>query len=113
MITSYIPYLGAILSGTFAALVALGAGGVVDAVIILGVILGLQNILDPIISNYVTSDKLQLHPIVTLVTTMSGGILFGALGATLASPLTAVLLDVQKQVQAYQAEPQAKGDQDQ
>ena len=113
MVTAYIPYLGAILSGAFAALVALGAGGVVDAVIILGVILGLQNILDPIVSNYVTSDKLQLHPIVTLVTTMGGGILFGALGATLANPLTAVLLDVREQVQTYRAKQQTNGDQDQ
>lgn len=106
LVTSYIPYLGAIISGAFAALVALGAGGVVDAAIILGVILGLQNVMDPIISNYVTSDKLQLNPIVTLVTTLGGGILFGALGATLANPVTAVLLDARKQVEAYRVEQQ-------
>lgn len=106
MITSYIPYLGAILSGAFAALVALGAGGVVDAAIILGVILGLQNIMDPIISNYITSDKLKIHPIVTLITTMAGGILFGALGATLANPITAVLLDTRQQVEKYRVEQQ-------
>jgi len=106
MITSYIPYLGAILSGTFAALVALGAGGVADAAIILGVILGLQNIMDPIISNYITSDKLKMHPIVTLITTMAGGILFGALGATLANPITAVLLDTRQQIEEYRVEQQ-------
>lgn len=109
MITSYIPYLGAIISGAFAALVALGAGGVLDAAIILGVILVMQNVMDPIITNYVTSDKLQLNPIVTLLTTMAGGILFGALGAILASPLTALLLDVQKQIDAYRAKHQAEG----
>ena len=113
LITAYIPYLGAILSGVFAALVALGSGGVVDALIILGVILGLQNIADPIISNYVTSDKLKLHPIVTLMTTIGGGILFGALGAILANPITAVVLDVQQRVQAYHAEQQTTGNQDQ
>ena len=106
MVTSYIPYLGAIISGAFAALVALGAGGVVDAAIILGVILGLQNIMDPIISNYITSDKLKIHPIVTLITTMAGGILFGALGATLANPITAVLLDTRQQVEQYRVEQQ-------
>jgi predicted PurR-regulated permease PerM len=109
MVTSYIPYLGAIISGTFAALVALGAGGVVDAVIIIGVIVGLQNIMDPIITNSVTSDKLEMNPIVTLLTTLGGGILFGALGATLASPVTAVLIDAREQVQAYQAEQQDSG----
>ena len=106
LITAYIPYLGAILSGTFAALVALGAGGLVDAVIILVVILGLQNIMDPIISNYITSDKLKIHPIVTLITTIGGGILFGALGATLANPITAVLIDARKQVEEYRVAQQ-------
>ena len=113
MVTSYIPYLGAILSGTFAALVALGAGGVVDAVIIIGVIVGLQNILDPILSNYVISDKFEMNPIVTLLTTLGGGILFGALGATLAAPVTAVLIDARQQTQIYQAKKQAHGNQGQ
>jgi predicted PurR-regulated permease PerM len=108
MITAYIPYLGAVISGTFAALVALGAGGVTDAVIILVVIFGLQNIVDPIITNYMASDKLEMHPIVTLVSTLAGGILFGALGATLASPLTAVLIGARKEVQVYQAKQQAE-----
>jgi predicted PurR-regulated permease PerM len=107
MITSYIPYLGAILSATFAALVALGAGGVTDAAIIVGVILGLQNIMDPIIANRITSDKLQMNPIVTLLTTLGGGILFGALGATLASPITAVLLEARSEAQLYHAKQQA------
>lgn len=106
LITAYIPYLGAIVSGAFAVLVALGSGGLLDAVIILAVIVGLQNILDPIVSNSATSSKLSLHPIVTLITTLAGGILFGALGAMLANPLTAVLLEAQKQVQTYRIEHQ-------
>lgn len=120
LITSYIPYLGAIISAMFAALVALGAGGVTDALIIIGAIIGLQNIIDPIITNHIASDKLEMHPIVTLVTTLGGGILFGALGAMLANPITAVLLDAQKQIQAYRpdlptggapSQPQQEGQQ--
>ncbi len=111
MVTSYIPYLGAFLSSAFAALVALGAGGVTDAVIIIVVIVALQNILDPVISNYVTSDKLEMHPIITLVTTLAGGILFGALGAMLVNPVTAVLMDARARLLAYHAEQQTGGDQ--
>jgi predicted PurR-regulated permease PerM len=111
MITAYIPYLGAVISATFAVLIALGAGGVTDAVIILVVIFGLQNIVDPIITNYLASDKLEMHPIVTLVTTLGGGILFGAMGATLASPLAAVLIAARKKVQSYRADQQPDGDQ--
>ncbi|MCB0196341.1 MAG: AI-2E family transporter [Anaerolineae bacterium] len=101
MATAYIPYLGAIISGAFAALVALGAGGLTEALIILAVIVLMQNIIGPILAVYVASDKLQMNPIVTLLTTLGGGILFGALGATMAAPLTAVLIDAQKQTQAY------------
>ena len=113
LVSCYIPYLGAIISSIFAALVALGAGGPRDAIIIIVAIIGLQNIIDPIISTYMASDKLKLHPIVTLVTTLSGGILFGALGATLANPVAAILIDARKQVQTAQAEPMDDGTSDQ
>lgn len=101
MVTAYIPYVGAIVSTIFAALVALGAGSVSDAVIIVVVIMVLQNVLDPIITNYFASDKLEMHPIVTLVTTLGGGILFGGLGATLASPIVAALIGARKEIQTY------------
>jgi predicted PurR-regulated permease PerM len=111
LVTAYIPYLGAIVSGTFAALVALSAGGVVDAVIVLGVILILQNVVGPIIANNVASDKFEMNPMVTLLTTLTGGILFGALGAMLASPLTAVLIRTRKQARVYRTQQQADGNQ--
>jgi predicted PurR-regulated permease PerM len=63
--------------------------------------------MDPIIANRITSDKLQMNPIVTLLTTLGGGILFGALGATLASPITAVLLEARSEAQLYHAKQQA------
>lgn len=103
MATAYIPYLGAIISGAFAALVALGAGGVADAVIIIVVITVLQNVVGPIIAINVASNKFEMNPIITLLTTLGGGILFGALGATLSAPLTAVLIEAHKEVQAYDA----------
>lgn len=102
MITSYIPYLGAILSAAFAALVALGTGNATDAVIIIVVIVILQNILDPIISNKIASDKLEMNPIVSLITTMGGGVLFGALGSILASPIVAALIQARKEIQSYE-----------
>ena len=98
LITCYIPYLGAIVSALFAGLVALGAGGVWEAVVVVAVIVIMQNIVDPIITNYKASDELDMNPIVTLVSTLVGGILFGALGATLASPLAAVMINVRAKI---------------
>ncbi|MCB0166277.1 MAG: AI-2E family transporter [Anaerolineae bacterium] len=101
MATAYIPYLGAIISGAFAALVALGAGGVADAAIILATIVIMQNVVGPVVAVTVASGKLEMNPIVTLLTTLGGGILFGALGATLAAPFTAVIINARKQTQDY------------
>ncbi len=104
LITCYIPYLGAIVSASFAALVALGAGGVWDAVIVVAVILVMQNFVDPIITNYKASDELEMNPIVTLTSTIAGGILFGALGATLASPIAAVMIKIHERINGYAAD---------
>lgn len=101
MITSYIPYLGAIFSGAFASLVALAAGGLADGLIVLAVVLILQNVIQTIVQNKLASERLQLHPIVTFLTTIGGGILFGAFGAILANPVTAVVLEGWKRLQGY------------
>jgi predicted PurR-regulated permease PerM len=108
LITCYIPYLGAIVSATFAGLVALGAGGVWEAAIVIAVILVMQNFVDPIITNYKASDELEMNPIVTLLSTIGGGILFGALGATLASPIAAVMINMHAKLKGYDENPETE-----
>jgi predicted PurR-regulated permease PerM len=101
LITCYIPYIGAFVSGAFAGLVALGAGGVGEAAIVLLVILFFQNIAGPVVGNYVASDQLKMNPLVALLSTMAGGILFGGLGAMLAAPVTAVLIRIHKRLRLH------------
>lgn len=101
MITSYIPYIGAIVSGVFAFLVALGSGSFVDALVVLAVVLVVQNVVQTVIQNQLASDQLQMHPLATLLATFVGGGLFGLLGATLSTPLVALLWNVQKQVREF------------
>lgn len=91
MVTSYIPYLGAIFSGAFAFLVALGSGGLEKALVVLAVVLIVQNVVQTVIQNKLASERLKLHPIVTFTTVIGGGILFGVLGATLANPVAAMV----------------------
>jgi predicted PurR-regulated permease PerM len=92
MVTSYVPYLGAIVSGVFAFLVALGAGGVGAAVVVLVIVLLMQNIIQTIIQNRLASNQLQLHPLVTFIVTILGGMVVGVVGAMLATPLTAAVI---------------------
>lgn len=97
-VTSYIPYLGAIFSGAFAFLIALGAGGIRDAVIVVAVILVVQNVVQPIVQTKFTKDALDLHPIVTFGSTIVGTALAGILGATLSAPIVAMLISINKRL---------------
>lgn len=100
-ITSFIPYLGAILSGAFTVLVALGAGGVTDAVIMLVVVIVAQNVIQTLLLTKITSDQLALHPIVNLGSTIVGATLAGFVGATLSAPIVAMLVAARRRVLDY------------
>lgn len=91
---SFVPFVGATLSGMVAVLVALADGGATTALIALGIVFGVQflegNFLQPIIQ----SRTVDLHPAVILLAVAAGGALFGILGAYLAVPITAVAFAV-------------------
>ncbi len=91
---SFVPFVGATISGMVAVLVALADGGITTALIALGIVFGVQflegNLLQPIIQ----SRTVDLHPAVILLAVAAGGALFGILGAYLAVPITAVAFAV-------------------
>ena len=89
LVTSYVPYLGAIFSAAFAVLIALGAAGPVEAVVLLLVILAVQNVVQTVIQAKLTGDALELHPVVTFSATIVGAAVAGILGASLAVPVVA------------------------
>lgn len=105
-ITSFIPYLGAILSGAFTVLVALGAGGLTDGLIMLVVVIITQNLVQTLLLTKITSDRLALHPIVNLASTIVGATLAGIVGATLSAPIVAMLVAARRRVVAYYKEPE-------
>jgi predicted PurR-regulated permease PerM len=88
---SFVPFVGATLSGLVAVLVAFADEGWVKALIALGIILGVQflegNFLQPIIQ----SRTVDLHAAVILLAVAAGGSLYGIVGAYLAVPVTAVV----------------------
>jgi predicted PurR-regulated permease PerM len=104
-VTSYVPYLGAIVSASFACLVALGAGDTTKALVLLVVILVVQNVVQTVMTTKLTSDKLSLHPIVSLISTIVGAALAGFLGATLSSPILAMAIRITKRVQQHRLRP--------
>lgn len=89
-ILAYIPYIGALVSGAFAVLVALGSGGTTAAIGVLVVVLVSQNLLQQPVSAWAVGSALNMHPLVVLISTILGGMAMGVIGATLAAPLTAM-----------------------
>ena len=102
-VTSYVPYLGAIVSGAFATIITLGSNGLGDALIMLFVILVVQNIVQTIVLVRLAGTALSLHPIVVLGATIIGAALAGMLGAALSSPAVAVAIMVRRRLAAREA----------
>lgn len=92
LVTSYIPFFGAFLSGAFAVVIAFGAQDLGVALAMLAIVLlsnnTLQNLLEPV----AFGRALRLHPLTVMLVTTAGTLLFGVLGATLAAPVTAVVV---------------------
>jgi predicted PurR-regulated permease PerM len=96
LVTAYVPFIGAIVSGAFAVLLALGSQGTTTALIMLVIVIlangALQNIVQPIAMGAV----LSLNPLLILVVTISVGVFFGTLGMMLAAPLTSAVMQVHR-----------------
>lgn len=95
----FIPYFGAFVGGGLATLLALSSGGIVPALIILGVVLVANLLLENLLEPKVMSGQLHLHPLVVLLATTAGGILGGIVGLIVAVPATAVTVDLVKRAQ--------------
>jgi predicted PurR-regulated permease PerM len=90
---NYIPFFGAIISGAFAVLIAYGAGGLSMAIPMLIIVIVANGFLQTLVSQFALGSTLNLHPLVVLVATTAGGILFGAVGGVFAAPFTKIGLD--------------------
>lgn len=96
--TSYVPYLGAIFSGAFATLIALGSSGLQTALVLLVIVLVVQNVVQTVVLARLSSTALRLHPIITMSSTIVGAAAAGVLGATLATPATAAAVLVHRRL---------------
>nr|WP_233604418.1 AI-2E family transporter [Micromonospora sp. HM5-17] len=88
---AFIPIVGATLSGTVAVLVALVDSGWVTALIILGVVIGVQQVEGHILQPLIMGRAVAIHPLAVIVAIAAGVVLAGIVGALVAVPLVAVL----------------------
>ncbi|WP_369055543.1 AI-2E family transporter [Kineococcus terrestris] len=87
----FIPIVGAIVTGILAVLIALVTLGWVQALIVLGIVLLVQQLESNVLQPFLVGRTLALHPVVVLSSVTIGGTLFGIVGAFLAVPVIAII----------------------
>lgn len=91
---AFFPIVGAFLSGLLAVSVTFVNGGLVAALIVLGVVLAVQQVEGNVLHPIVFRRALSLHPLLILLAIAAGSVVFGIVGAFLAVPITAVVIAV-------------------
>ncbi len=89
-LSSFVPLIGAFVSGSVAVLVALVAQGPVVAALMLLGVLAVQQMEAHLLQPFLMGRFVRLHPLAVLLAIAAGGYLFGIVGALFAVPLTAV-----------------------
>ena len=88
-VLSFIPFLGAWITGAFAVLIAFGSGGASTAAIIAITFVISNGTIQSAVSSWALGSALRIHPLVVLLSTLIGGTVAGLLGMVLAPPLVA------------------------
>jgi predicted PurR-regulated permease PerM len=86
---AFIPLVGATVAGILAALVALVAVGPVEALIVVGIVVVVNQLEGDFLQPIVMGRTLSLHPLVILFALTAGTVLAGLTGAVLAVPIAA------------------------
>ncbi|WP_255396161.1 AI-2E family transporter [Kocuria sp. CNJ-770] len=89
-VTAFIPVVGATIAGIIAALVALVTNGPVEALIVVGIIVLVNQIEGNILQPIIMGRTLSLHALIVLLALTVGTLVGGIFGAILAVPYTAV-----------------------
>ncbi len=106
---AFLPYIGAVVSGLLAVMVALAERGLVTAIIVLALVLVVQQIEGNVIQPLVMGQLVRLPAFVVLVAIAIGAALLGVLGAFLAVPVASVAALVLRHVSDRLSRPQPGG----
>jgi len=88
---SFIPVVGAVLTGAIAIFVALVYLGPIPALIMLGIVLLVQQVEGHVLQPLVMGSAIKIHPLAVVFAVAAGSFIAGIPGALFAVPLVAVL----------------------
>lgn len=86
---SFVPIIGAIVTGTLAVLIALISLGPVKALIMLGIVLAVQQIESHVLQPFIMGSAVSVHPLGVVLAVTTGSIVAGIPGALFAVPVAA------------------------
>lgn len=86
---SFIPFLGAITTGALAVFIALVYNGPINALVMLGVVILVNQIEGHVLQPLVMGNAVRVHPLGVVLAVSTGALLAGIPGALFAVPLTA------------------------
>lgn len=90
-LSSFVPIVGATISGAVAVLVALVDQGLVVALIVLGAVIAVQQLEGHVLQPLIMGRAVAIHPLAVIVAIAAGIVLAGIIGALVAVPIVAVL----------------------
>ncbi|WP_246248147.1 AI-2E family transporter, partial [Cellulomonas septica] len=103
---SFVPIVGAVVTGSIAVLVALVAQGPGAALIMLAIVLGVQQLEGHVLQPFLMGHAVSLHPVAVLLSVAAGSFVAGILGALFAVPIAAVLNTVVLYLHGHDKFPQ-------
>ena len=109
-ITAFVPIVGALFAGFVAVLIALVTEGWVDALIVLGIIILVQQLEGNVFQPMLQSRGLGLHAAVVLLAVTLGGSLAGIVGSLLAVPVAALVSVVYVYIREQLSDPEPEPD---
>jgi predicted PurR-regulated permease PerM len=96
LVTAYVPFIGAVVSGAFAVVLALSSEGTSVALVMLVVVLLANGMLQNVVQPIAFGATLDLNPLAVLVLTIAAGCLFGMVGLVLAAPIASAAVHISR-----------------
>lgn len=89
-VLSFVPFVGAVIAGLFAVLLALADGGPGRALAMLAVVVVVQQVESNLLQPMIQSRFVSLHPLMIILAVAAGATLGGFIGILIAVPIVAV-----------------------
>ncbi len=90
-LSSLVPYVGNLVGGAIAVVLAMASSGGTSALVVLGVIALAQGLENYVLEPLIVGKSLGLNPFTTVFAVFGFGVLWGVVGAVIALPLTAMI----------------------